>query len=76
MAVQVPTQVERDANLQALEQAVAEWAKKEQDRLDNESKFMRAVLQGRGASNVALQNLQAVVTPLQVEINQFVTFGK
>ena len=66
-----PTKVQRDANLDALQAAVQEWGKKEQVRLENEVKFMRAVLQGWKSSAVGTQNLAAASALLQKEISAF-----
>ncbi len=71
MAAQPPTKAERDANLDALKEAVDEWAESERTRLENETFFMRSVLQGRGASNLGTKNLALASTLLQVEINEF-----
>lgn len=72
MATRPPTKAERDANLDALQAAVDEWAQTEQTRLENEVKFMRSVLQGRAASDTGTKNLAATATLLQVEIDQFI----
>lgn len=71
MAAQPPTKAERDANLEELRTAVNEWAESEKTRLENETFFMRAVLQGRGATNLGSKNLAAVSAVLQAEINEF-----
>lgn len=63
----------RDKNLDALKAAVKEWTKKEKERLENEVKFMRAVLQGRGASNAAAKNLESASLKAVVEINSFLS---
>ena len=47
MARKPPSKDERDSNLDALKEAVDEWADKEKTRLENEVFFMRAVLDGR-----------------------------
>lgn len=72
MATIPPTKAERDANLDALQEAVDEWSGKEETRLDNESKFLRAVVQGRGASNTGTQNLEKTASLTQSEIDQFI----
>jgi hypothetical protein len=72
MASSPPTRKERDANLDSLEQSVKRWAKVELDRLDNEAKFMRSVLVGRGSSDAGTKNLEAASELLQVEIDDFV----
>lgn len=71
MAAQPPTKAERDANLDALKEAVDEWAESEKARLENETFFMRAVLQERGATDLGSKNLAAVSAVLQAEINEF-----
>jgi hypothetical protein len=75
MAQQPPTQVQRDANLDALQVALNQWATSETLRLDNEVKFMRSVLQGRGAVNVGTTNLASTSTLLQTAINDFLVSG-
>ena len=71
MSVQPPTKAERDANLQALKDAVDDWAGTEKTRLENETTFLRAVLQGRGASDLGTKNLALASELLQSEINEF-----
>ena len=75
MAKLPPTKAARDANLDALQTAVNQWAETEKTRLENEVKFMRAVLQGRGATNVGSQNLAATSVLLQTEIDDFIVSG-
>lgn len=71
-----PTKDERDANLDALQAAVDEWGEKEQTRLENEVKFMRAVLLGRtGSEEAGTQALDAASALLQAEIDDFIAFG-
>lgn len=72
MASRPPTIEERNANLDRLKEAVDEWADSEKTRLENEVKFMREVLQGRGASDVGTQNLAKVLEPLQSEIDAYI----
>ena len=71
MATQPPTKEQRDANLDILRTAVDEWADSETTRLNNETLFMRSVLQGRGASDVGTKNLASASTVLQAEINEY-----
>ena len=71
MAAQPPTKAERDANLDKLKIAVDEWAESEKVRLENETFFMRSVLQGRGASDLGTKNLATASRLLQTEINEF-----
>jgi len=71
-----PTRTERDANLDALQAAVDEWGEKELSRLENEVKFMRAVLRGRtGSEKAGTQALDAASSLLQAEIDDFIAFG-
>jgi len=72
MATKPPTKAERNANLDALKSAVDEYAEDEKRRLENETKFLRAVVQGRGASDAGTANLAEAGKVLQVEIDQFI----
>jgi hypothetical protein len=71
MAITPPSTQERDANLDALKDAATEWFDKEQKRLDNETKFLRSVLQGRGLQETGTKNLEAVAAVVVEEINSF-----
>lgn len=71
MASQPPTVDERDANLDALKEAVDEWANSEKTRYENENKFMREVLEGRGADATGTTNLAAASALLQDEIDEY-----
>lgn len=76
MARTPPIKDDRDANLDDLEKAVGEWGKKEQDRLENEVKFLRAVLMGRtGSEKAGTDSLDKASALLQAEINDFIAFG-
>jgi hypothetical protein len=75
MSTQAPTKDARDANLDALKKAVDEWAKTETARLENEVKFLRSVLLGRGASEAGTKNLEEVSKLLQAEIDEFIVGG-
>lgn len=76
MAKRPPLKDERDENLDALAEAVDEWGQKERDRLENEVKFMRAVLKGRtGEDKAGTDALDSASALLQAEINDFLTFG-
>lgn len=75
MAKSPPTEIERNAHLEALQTAVDGWAETETTRLDNETLFLRAVLQGRGASDIGTKNLAATSALLLGEINQFLAGG-
>ena len=71
-----PTRKERDANLDALQNAADEWADKELTRLENEVKFMRAVLMGRtGSEKAGTESLDSASAILQAEIDEFIAFG-
>jgi hypothetical protein len=69
------TKDERNANLDALKKALDEWSKKEKARLENEIKYMRAVLKGHGSTSTGTQNLAKTASLLQVEIDQFIVGG-
>ena len=75
MAKNLPSKEERDANLDALKEAMDEWFEAEKRRLENETKFMRSVLQGRGASDAGTRNLATQSALLQIEIDQFIANG-
>lgn len=76
MARRPPSREERDAHLDELKQAVQTWGDKEKARLENEVKFMRAVLQGRAASEQAgTQNLLKLQNLLELEISDFLSFA-
>jgi hypothetical protein len=68
-----PDKYTRDTNLDALKDAVREWVEKEQERLENENKFMREVLDGRGVSDAAARNLSEATAIAAVEISEFLT---
>jgi hypothetical protein len=72
VATTPPTRKERDANLDALQSAVNEWAEKAQTRLENEVQFLRAVQEGRGAKDAATQNLAATLNLVTAEIDSFI----
>lgn len=71
MAIFPPDKESRDANLDALENAVTDWVAKEQERLENEVKFMRKVLSGRGVKDAAAKNLAKATAVAAVEIDAF-----
>jgi len=75
MAATPPTKTARDKNLDALQKAANEWFTKEERRLDNETKFLRAVLQGRGQAAAKTQNLEKIGDVVVQSINDFVTTG-
>lgn len=69
----VPTKDERDENLKNLQDETKKWADKEVERLDNEAKFMRAVVKGRtGSEELGSLNLFEASKVVQVEIDSFI----
>lgn len=68
MSTQIPSKESRAANLDSFKKTVDEWAKKETERLENEVKFLRSVLQGRGASDAGTKNLEVISALLQQEV--------
>jgi hypothetical protein len=70
-----PTQSTRDANLQTLLSNVQTWGQKEQQRLDNETKFLTAVLQGQTAAMTGTTNLATASSLLESSINDFINIG-
>ena len=69
----VPTKAERDANLDALQSAVEEWAAKEKTRIEEEIAFLRKVLKGRtGAEEANSTNLAASLELVTAEIDSFI----
>lgn len=75
MARVPPTKEDRDANLETLRTAVNEYVEQESIRLDNESKFMRAVLDGRAVQKTATVNLREGARLVSSEIEEYLTFG-
>jgi hypothetical protein len=76
MARLPPTKADRDANLDSLKSAVKSWGDKEKTRLENEVKFMRAVLKGRtGSEKAGTQNLDTLQKILELEVEDFIAFG-
>ena len=73
MATTPPTKSARDKNLTDLKLAATTWFDKEMRRLDNESKFLRAVLIGRGINESVIQNLTALHPVVVSEITDFLT---
>jgi hypothetical protein len=61
----------RDENLDALSQAADDLFNSEQPRIDNETKFLRSVLQGRGAGAVGTSNLSQGLKLVQTSIQDF-----
>lgn len=75
MAKTPPTKDERDANLDKLTEAMDDWFEDEKKRLENETKFMRSVLEGRGASDAGTKNLIEASALLQSEVDEFIVGG-
>ena len=75
MAKIPPNEAYRNANLDALKARVDEWAESEKARLDNEVMFLKAILEGRKASNTGTKNLATSSKLLQVEIADFLDSG-
>lgn len=73
MAKGPPDKTARDTNLDNLKKAVNKWIDKEITRLDNEAKFMRSVLKGRGASDTAAKNLNSAVSAMKDDIDAYLT---
>lgn len=75
MATTLPTKAERDARLDTLKASVKKWAQSEINRLDNETLFLKSVLQGRkGVTEAATLNLSAASDIVELEINDYITF--
>jgi hypothetical protein len=73
MATIPPTTTTRNANLTKLKTEALTWFTKETNRLDNESKFLQAVLSGRrGIQKTANTNLESVGNIVVSEINAFI----
>lgn len=70
-----PSRQARDQNLDTLEQAANDWFDQEEQRLDLESKFLKSVLQARGANESAALNLAGASTVVQDEIAAFLFIG-
>lgn len=69
------TKKERDANLDNLKSAAIEWGDKEIARIEKETKFLRSILQGRGAEDAAALNLLGANDKLGDEIDNFFLVG-
>jgi hypothetical protein len=77
MALAPPTKDERDANLDALKEAVDTWVEDEKTRLENEVNFMRKVMEGRGAATDAgTTNLATAGDVVVAEIDAFLIFDE
>jgi hypothetical protein len=76
MANSPPTEQERNDNLDALQEAVDEWAVKEKERIENEVQFLRKVRKGRtGDDKASTRNLAQAEALIVAEINNFLIFG-
>jgi hypothetical protein len=75
MATKVPTKTERDENLETLRKETKKWAENAIKRLDNEAKFMRAVVKGRtGSEELGSLNLFEASKVVQAEIDSFIVY--
>lgn len=64
----------REDRLNALKDAVNEWADAETERLENERDFLQSVLEGRTSSGQLSTHIQERASVLtQEEINSFLT---
>ena len=70
----VPTRAERDANLDALKEAIDAWSEAEINRVDSETRFLRTVLQSRNATIGMARNLAEGSLLLQDELDAFLAF--
>jgi len=76
MSILPPTKEARDKNLDELKDAVKKWGDEEKKRLENEVKYVRAVLKGRtGSEKAGTKNLEDLQKLLSKEIEDFVAFG-
>jgi hypothetical protein len=66
-----PDVAQRDANLEALKEALNKYKDVEISRLDNETKFLRSILQGRNARDAAALNLAEGSRLVQSAISDF-----
>ena len=74
MSATPPLKEDRDANLDKLEDAVNEWGEKEKTRLEEETKYLRAVLEGRGASDAGTKNLSQASDLLVQAVTDFIIY--
>jgi hypothetical protein len=72
MGTRAPSQTQRDENLDNLVAAMERLGEVEANRLENEVRFLRQVLQGRGAQEAISANLDVAAELTQADINQFV----
>lgn len=74
----IVTQAEIDARnerLQGLKTAVDDFAENEVKRIENETKFLKSVLTGRGADKTAVVNLLDGTKALEEEITRYLEVG-
>lgn len=62
---------ERNANLDSLKAAAAEFFKEEERRINRETQFLRSVLEGRGASATTALNLTEAADLLDNAVAEF-----
>lgn len=74
MATIAPTKAKRDENLRKLKSAVEEYGKNEKTRLEEETKYLRSVLEGRGASNSGTKNISQASELLAQAVTDFIIF--
>ena len=74
---QIASKRRRYENLNTLMTEVKTWAEDQIKRLDNEAKFMRAVVKGRtGSEELGSLNLFEASKVIQAEIDEFIVFVK
>jgi hypothetical protein len=76
MATIAPTKAKRDENLDKLKSAVQEWGDKEKTRLEEETSYLRSVLEGRGASDTGTKNISAASELLAQAVTDFIIYGE
>lgn len=69
------TLAERNARLDTLKTSVDRWAELELRRIENEAKFIDAVLQGRGARKVGTANLMELLPTMELELSAYLKVG-
>lgn len=65
------TIIERNARLDSLKAAVDDWADRELKRIENEGRFIDAVLAGRGARRAGTANLSQLSVLVEDEVKAF-----
>ena len=66
-----PDKATRDANLDLLASTAKTYLKRERERLDSETRFLRSVLKGRGAESAAALNLAEGKDLVVARIDEF-----